>query len=67
MALWMRENPYFFMVNALQRGMSAADVQAALGEPCGPTLGGGVVYRKRGVGAMLLVVFDVGGPFAAHT
>lgn len=65
-AIWTRYKPYYFMVNGLHSGMSAQGVQASLGEPCGSTSGGGMVYRKRWAGATLLVIFDVGGPFGTH-
>jgi hypothetical protein len=58
--MWLREDPYFFMVNALHAGMSPKDVVDALGEPCGNLF----LYHKSGAPTMLLVLFDVRPPFA---
>jgi hypothetical protein len=61
-ALWLRENPYFFIVNALHSGMSSKDVREAVGEPC-VDYGSMLLYRKSGAATLLLVLFDVGPPF----
>jgi len=63
-AMWLRGNPYLFMVNALHPGMSSKNVRRALGEPC-VDYGSMLLYRKSGAATTLLVLFDVGPPFGA--